>query len=66
MGQKWVSVDKNRLTEFRDWSEGAILSLNPFRTPDETAREGCALRGLVTHVGRDRGQPGIQIRDEAP
>jgi cytochrome P450 len=33
-----LGVDENRLSEFRDWSEGAILGLNPFRTPDETER----------------------------
>ncbi|MEM1435772.1 MAG: cytochrome P450 [Pseudomonadota bacterium] len=32
-----LGVDESRLTEFRDWSEGLILSLNPMRTPDETA-----------------------------
>ena len=33
-----LGVDNSRLSEFRAWSEGAILSLNPFRTPDETER----------------------------
>ncbi len=31
-----LGVDENRLIEFREWSEGAILGLNPFRTPEET------------------------------
>ncbi len=32
-----LGVDDQRLSEFRDWSEGVILGLNPVRTPDETA-----------------------------
>lgn len=32
-----LGVDESRLPEFRDWSEGVILSLNPMRTPEETA-----------------------------
>ena len=32
-----LGVDGTRLAEFRDWSEGVIQSLNPLRTPDQTA-----------------------------
>ncbi|MGD0190947.1 MAG: cytochrome P450 [Rhizomicrobium sp.] len=32
-----LGVDRERLTEFRDWSEGVIQALNPFRTPEQTA-----------------------------
>jgi cytochrome P450 len=32
-----LGVDETRLGEFREWSEGAILGLNPFRSPDQTA-----------------------------
>lgn len=32
-----IGVDEDRLAEFRDWSEGVILGLNPVRTPEETA-----------------------------
>jgi len=32
-----LGVDDTRLPEFRQWSEGVILTLNPFRTPDQTA-----------------------------
>ena len=32
-----LGVDHSRLAEFRDWSEGIIQSLNPFRTPEQTA-----------------------------
>jgi cytochrome P450 len=31
-----LGVDDQRLSEFREWSEGAILGLNPFRKEDET------------------------------
>lgn len=31
-----LGVDDLRLSEFREWSEGAILGLNPFRNEDET------------------------------
>lgn len=41
---KILGVDDERTPEFRDWSEAVILSLNPFRTPEEAARleEGAA------------------------
>jgi hypothetical protein len=32
-----LGVDHERLGEFRDWSEGVIQSLNPFRTEEQTA-----------------------------
>ncbi|MGA9796886.1 MAG: cytochrome P450 [Rhizomicrobium sp.] len=31
-----LGVDDTRLAEFREWSEGAILGLNPFRSETET------------------------------
>ena len=31
-----LGVDEDRLPEFRDWSEGVILGLNPMRTAEET------------------------------
>jgi hypothetical protein len=33
-----LGVDNARLTEFREWSEGVILVLNPFRSEEETKR----------------------------
>ncbi len=33
-----LGVEQERVGEFRAWSEAAILSLNPFRTADETKR----------------------------
>ena len=32
-----LGVDESRLPEFRDWSEGVILSLNPMRSAEDTA-----------------------------
>jgi cytochrome P450 len=31
-----LGVDNARLRQFREWSEGSILGLNPFRTPEQT------------------------------
>jgi cytochrome P450 len=33
-----LGVEPERRTEFRAWSEAVILSLNPFRTPEQAAR----------------------------
>jgi hypothetical protein len=33
-----LGVDETRLAEFRDWSEGVIQTLNPFRTEEQTQR----------------------------
>ena len=32
-----LGVDGDRLGDFREWSEGVILGLNPFRSPEQTA-----------------------------
>jgi cytochrome P450 len=48
-----LGVDEARLSDFREWSEGVILSLNPVRTPEETARMnqcGEALREYFTEL----------------
>lgn len=42
-----LGVDIERRAEFREWSEGVIQVLNPFRTPEQTAyleRSGEAIR----------------------
>jgi len=33
-----IGVDNSLLDDFRDWSESLILSFNPLRSPEETAR----------------------------
>ena len=38
-----LGVDHERLGNFREWSEGVIQNLNPFRTPEQTAEmERCS------------------------
>lgn len=54
-----LGVDDQRLEEFRDWSEGVILGLNPVRTPDETAhmeRSQVALTDYFTELMAARRQ----------
>jgi len=41
-----LGVDSDRLVEFREWSEGVIQSLNPFRTPEQTAQMETASKAL--------------------
>lgn len=48
-----LGVDTERRIEFREWSEGVIQVLNPFRTPEQTAhmeRAGDAIRGYFTEM----------------
>ncbi|WP_300380426.1 cytochrome P450 [Henriciella sp.] len=54
-----LGVDENRLSDFRDWSEGAILSLNPLRTEEETAHmraSSDALNGYFRELMEARRQ----------
>jgi cytochrome P450 len=43
-----LGVDHDRLDEFRDWSEGTIQGLNPFRTPISPRRSRRAGPSLAT------------------
>lgn len=48
-----LGVDPGRLAEFREWSEGVIQGLNPFRTPEQTAimeRASAALTAYFTQL----------------
>ncbi len=52
-----LGVDGERLPEFRDWSEGIIQSLNPLRTPEQTAhleRASLALNAYMTDLIDER------------
>ncbi|HRE59752.1 MAG TPA: cytochrome P450 [Micropepsaceae bacterium] len=52
-----LGVDDARLGEFRHWSEGAILALNPVRTPAETAHmeaSNAALDAYFTELMAER------------
>jgi cytochrome P450 len=54
-----LGVDHDRLTDFRDWSEGVIQGLNPFRTPEQTAAmetSSLALNAYFTQAMADRRQ----------
>jgi cytochrome P450 len=45
-----LGVDETRLAEFRSWSEGVILTLNPFRTEEQTARLVAAATALSAYM----------------
>jgi cytochrome P450 len=45
-----LGVDEGRLDEFRAWSEGAILSLNPFRTPEDSKRMVVSVNALSSYM----------------
>jgi cytochrome P450 len=48
-----LGVDHDRLGEFREWSEGVIQGLNPFRSPDQTVAmeaAGTALNAYFTEA----------------
>jgi|HubBroStandDraft_5_1064220.scaffolds.fasta_scaffold44982_2 cytochrome P450 len=45
-----LGVDESRLDEFREWSEGAILGLNPFRSEDDTKRLVVATNALSAYM----------------
>ncbi|MGI9169615.1 MAG: cytochrome P450 [Caulobacteraceae bacterium] len=45
-----LGVDHARLAEFRDWSEGVIQSLNPLRTPEQTAHLTRAAEALGAYM----------------
>ena len=52
-----LGVDHERLAEFRDWSEGVIQGLNPFRTEEQTAymeRSSTALNAYFDETIADR------------
>ena len=56
-----LGVDDHRLDEFRDWSEGVILVLNPFREPAQTeycVRSSNALSAYMRDlIQRRRAEP---------
>jgi hypothetical protein len=56
-----LGVDHERLPEFREWSEGVIQSLNPFRTEEQTAHMERANEALLNYftatIAERRGAP---------
>ncbi len=45
-----LGVDDTRLKEFREWSEGVIQSLNPFRTDEQTKKLVWAATALSAYM----------------
>ncbi|MBI1339513.1 cytochrome P450 [bacterium] len=45
-----LGVDIERTADFRDWSEGVIQTLNPMRTPDQTAHLVRAAEALGAYL----------------
>lgn len=63
-----LGIDESRFHQFREWSEGLILGLNPMRTPEQTARyvEGAsALRAFFEQeVAARRAKPHDDLINE--
>lgn len=47
-----LGVEPERRTEFREWSEAVILSLNPFRSPEQAARAEWGSAQLTAYFTR--------------
>ena len=47
---RMLGVDEARLDEFRTWSEGAILSLNPFRSAEDSKRMVASVNALSAYM----------------
>jgi cytochrome P450 len=63
-----LGVDVERRGEFREWSEGVIQVLNPFRTAEQSAymeRSGEAIRGYISGLmeARRRGPQDDLVTD---
>ena len=59
-----LGVDPARLTEFRAWSEGIIQSLNPFRTPEQTAAMEAAAVAMSAYFVELMGERRAEPRDD--
>jgi cytochrome P450 len=59
-----LGVDHQRLGEFRDWSEGLIQGLNPFRTPEQTAHMETASTALNEYFVRTIAERRADPRDD--
>jgi len=59
-----LGVDGDRLIEFRQWSEGVIQSLNPFRTEEETARMEAASAALSAYFNATIAERRAAPRDD--
>jgi len=59
-----LGVEKERLPDFRAWSEGIILSLNPFRTADDEARVTWASEQLDGYFSAAMDERRTRPRDD--
>jgi hypothetical protein len=59
-----LGVDHARLVEFRDWSEGLIQSLNPFRSPEQTEHLERASGALNDYFTRTIAERRADPRDD--
>ena len=59
-----LGVDPERLVEFRHWSEGIIQSLNPFRTPEQSAAMEVARIGLDAYFTETLAARRLEPRDD--
>ncbi|MFZ5718384.1 MAG: cytochrome P450 [Pseudomonadota bacterium] len=59
-----LGVDHDRLEEFRAWSEGVIQSLNPFRTPEQTATMEAASEALNAYFTTELADRRAAPRDD--
>ncbi|HTP77108.1 MAG TPA: cytochrome P450 [Rhizomicrobium sp.] len=59
-----LGVDESRLSEFREWSEGVILSLNPFRDEEQTRTFVAAANALSDYMRELMAQRRREPRDD--
>ena len=59
-----LGVDESRLSEFREWSEGVILSLNPFRDEEQTRTFVAAANALSGYMRELMAQRRREPRDD--
>ncbi len=59
-----LGVDRERLGEFREWSEGVIQSLNPFRNEEQTQRMEKANEALFAYFKQTIEERRASPRDD--
>ena len=59
-----LGIEKERLREFREWSEGIILSLNALRTPEQTQQLMVAAEALDTFFAEAMADRRARPRDD--
>jgi len=59
-----LGVDRERLVQFREWSEGLIQGLNPFRNAEQTAAMEAASAALTRYFTEAMADRRITPRDD--